>query len=171
MGNWPNGGNTVWVFSKDGFFSAVENREIKQQVVVRARTKDDIQRLAKVLGVGWRKSDPLADYQFRLDCSKVAWSRYVAKVASEIDYGNFKGAMANIFGVERMHQLHDVWSVMNHSSFDYYDLQPPVAKVNYSDNLKALIAKDAEKARRLAEIDDDLGKPLHGRPGIEGGEL
>ena len=35
----------MWVFNRDGFFSAVEHRDDNSKVMVRARAKEDIENL------------------------------------------------------------------------------------------------------------------------------
>jgi hypothetical protein len=101
----------MWIFTKDGFFSAVENRDDNSMVLVRARTEDDARQLAEILANLVIES-PNADYPYRIHCSKMEWADYVQRSALEIDYDNFKGAMSGIFGSNRMHQLHQVWAVM-----------------------------------------------------------
>jgi hypothetical protein len=37
----------MWIFCKDGFFSAVQNRDCQEdEVMVRARIREDVERLA-----------------------------------------------------------------------------------------------------------------------------
>ena len=101
----------MWVFNSQGFFSAVENRNDHSTVIVRARSEDDMLRLGERLGLETTHT-PTADYPYRLTVSKADWSNYLAQQALEIDYPNFKDAMAESFDAARMHQLHEVWAVM-----------------------------------------------------------
>ena len=129
----------MWMFCKDGFFSAVENREDNEQVMVRARDERDIRALGSKLGVEWRESGPLADYPFRLVCTKVEWAKYLAEAAVDIDYDNFKDAMSTRFDRFRLEQLHEVWEVMRRSrasAFGDYDSREPTLnskRSEYSD--------------------------------------
>lgn len=102
----------MWIFTKDGFYSAVEDRNDAGKVIVRARSKDDIIRLAKKLKVKAYRSGERADYPYRLWASKLEWVEYIAIAATEIDYPNFKSEMEKHFSRDRMDQLHDVWAVM-----------------------------------------------------------
>jgi hypothetical protein len=113
----------MWLFCTDGFFSAVENRNNSKEVIIRARSVSDVQTLSKVLGVPWNESDALADYPFRLTCSKTQWAKYLSEAANSIDYDNFKSAMEKSFDVSRMSQLHDVWRTMQRTPFDDYDFR------------------------------------------------
>lgn len=40
----------MWIFTKDGFFSAVEHRDNSDLLMIRARCREDIERLAECLG-------------------------------------------------------------------------------------------------------------------------
>jgi hypothetical protein len=109
----------MWIFTKDGFFSAVQHRKNKDYLMIRARTKMDIQQLAYSLGTILGKTvkyvdsrDGFSDYGFRLTCSKRLWGRYLDKSAKEIDYDNFKSGMKPYVTPKRMEQLHEIWYVM-----------------------------------------------------------
>ena len=102
----------MWVFTVDGFFSAVSHIDKPDCVMVRARSKADIIRLGKVIQVKRGKRTPKADYPYRLICLKTTWSAYLAKCSLEIDYPNFKTEMDHHCTSYRMEQLHDVWAVM-----------------------------------------------------------
>lgn len=106
----------AWIFNKDGFFSAVQNEYCTEgEVMVRARLREDIERLADALG--FSRADimatPDADYAYRLKVGKQVWADYMYRSALDIDYPNFKAACAK---GERGHAYARVWSAM-------YDLQ------------------------------------------------
>jgi hypothetical protein len=102
----------MWVFTVDGFFSAVSHIDQPDCVMVRARSKGDIVRLGRVIQVKKYRRTPKADYLYRLICLKTTWSAYLAKCALEIDYPNFKSKMEYLCSDYRREQLHDVWEVM-----------------------------------------------------------
>ena len=68
----------MWVFNRDGFFSAVEHRDDNSKVMVRARAKEDIKNLSSALQANHQLLDedtapvytPDGDYQNRLTVSK-----------------------------------------------------------------------------------------------------
>lgn len=102
----------MWIFTKEGFYSAVEDRNDAGLVIVRARTRRDIVSLARRLEVRAFASAKGADYPYRLWASKLEWAEYLAQSAEEIDYPNFKSEMEKHFDSKRMDQLHEVWAVM-----------------------------------------------------------
>ena len=112
----------MWVFTKAGFFSAVEKRDAAAKLVVRARSRADIDALADRLKVVSVKSSEGADYPYRLECLKKAWGEYLNESANDIDYDNFKNAMADIFDSKRLEQLHGVWEVMAGLDRRYYNI-------------------------------------------------
>jgi len=85
----------MWVFSRMGFFSVVENRNNTEEVMVRARCIDDITRLALRLGNSAITQTPTADYPYRLTCPKTAWANIMYDTAEDIDYDNFKNTITD----------------------------------------------------------------------------
>lgn len=82
----------MWVFTKDCFFSAVRDRFTKRgQVMVRARCRDDLERLAESLRL---EAEILeledADYRFRMQVPMKRWGHYLRQTGEAIDYPNFK---------------------------------------------------------------------------------
>ena len=88
----------MWIFTKEGFFSAVISTEYckEGEVVVRARNRDDLHRLIDCLDEQGCKTQiidtPQADYCSRVIIQKSFWVKYVASAADGIDYANFKNA-------------------------------------------------------------------------------
>ena len=106
----------AWYFLKDGFFSAVQNQHCTaNEVMVRARLREDIERLAAATNTPAESvmATPDADYAYRLKLSKHVWADYVYHAGLDIDYPNFKAACAK---GARGHAYAQVWAAM-------YDLQ------------------------------------------------
>lgn len=101
----------MWLFTPDGFFSAVEHRDDPETVIVRGRFTQDIERLASELGTEVEPS-PNADYPVRTYVAKEQWADYVAAAARAIDYDNFKNAVTNTQGHARHDTYLEVWSVL-----------------------------------------------------------
>ena len=101
--------NAMWIFNKDGFFSAVEHRDDPDQLMVRARCREDIERLAKSLGAEVVHT-PNADYAYRITVSKAAFADYMRDAVMDLDYSNFKDACAGHGTRSRAYM--DVWSAM-----------------------------------------------------------
>lgn len=88
-----------------------------QRVQVRARIKNDLERLSrfagKVPGVELPGiiSTPHADYAFRIIVEQEVWTKIAAALAADIDYTNFKD---EIHGeADRDATYFEVWSSMN----------------------------------------------------------
>ena len=86
----------MWLFCKYGFFSAVEHRDDPNMIMLRARFRGDLENLINAFfsdaGIEVL-STPRADYPFRCTISKPQWSNAASKIASEIDYDNFKDSV------------------------------------------------------------------------------
>jgi hypothetical protein len=102
----------MWIFTTDGFFSAVADRDDADMIVVRSRVWADTARFTKSLGFGVVVETPEADYGFRVRVPRSSWVEYVTGAAKAIDYANFKAAIAVRQGSDRAHIYADVWSVM-----------------------------------------------------------
>jgi hypothetical protein len=97
----------MWLFAKEGFLSIVENRNNKDQFLVRARIKGDIEKYfpdSKVIEGGG------TDYLYRAFIPKSEVLAVVSKMVCDIDYDNYK---ANISDSRRRHNFYvRVWTVM-----------------------------------------------------------
>lgn len=102
----------MWLFTTDGFYSAVTHPEAPESVVVRARARDDVLRLIEAVGQGTLAETPHSDYRFRVRLPRDTWAAYVAAAAKAIDYPNFKAAIAERQGADRAHVYGAVWAAM-----------------------------------------------------------
>jgi len=82
----------MWIYTKEGFYSAVEDRFDPNTLIVRARVAGDLERL-------WPDADvletPDADYRYRAALSRQEVAAAVAKAVLGIDYGNFKDSISD----------------------------------------------------------------------------
>lgn len=85
----------MWTMTRRGFYSVVAHRDDSARVLVRARCERDIRALRDLLPDAEPTTTPDADYLWRLECSREQWSGAVAKMATEIDYPNFKAAITD----------------------------------------------------------------------------
>ncbi len=114
----------MWIFTQDGFFSAVKaspndprNKVGPDALAVRARRKQHLvnlkKRYPKLLGKAVVLRSDQTDYRWRLFVTRRAWSQVVAGLVLNLTYGNFKGSIPNFPGAaEYRNRLHDVWDVM-----------------------------------------------------------
>lgn len=86
----------MWICSKLGFFSVV--RKPDGLFHIRARVRKDLENLAAGLGRGFsvkihdsHKTDPQADYAFRIVVPLKAWVVLSEVLIDSVDYANFKG--------------------------------------------------------------------------------
>jgi len=92
----------------NAFVSAVEDRNDKRLLVVRARRKGDIKRVFGKRAIEV-KSDIMADYPYRTWVSKKLFAQVLAESVDRIDYGNFKSSVKD----KALHDAYlDVWSAM-----------------------------------------------------------
>ena len=101
----------MWLFCKSGYFSAVKHNAKPNTILLRARVKGDLERLAEAhqidMGV---EHTPEADYAFRAELSAAEWTRAVMEESDAIDYGNFKNVVHD--GTARDDAYMEVWCSM-----------------------------------------------------------
>ena len=121
----------MWIFSKHGFFSAVEYKENPKLVMVRARFKGDLERFCNHhFGVMLAQGDfklppnkkiedcyvvahtPEADYPYRTVLVKEQFAMMLAQEALEIDYTNFKDKVHDGDEPARDASYFGVWQTM-----------------------------------------------------------
>jgi hypothetical protein len=104
----------MWIFTRIGFFSAVENTQDPATLLVRARVRADIEHLADRLreqGCPCEvRETPDRDYRWRLIVPKAVFAEVVGALAAGIDYPNFKDAVHE--GTSRDRAYMRVWSAM-----------------------------------------------------------
>lgn len=112
----------MWLFTKVGFFSAVLKDQseaakpvAEQVVMVRARVREDLDAFRKTYApkLGPTLEWPGRDYPYRGLITKRDLAEAMAKAVLDLDYTNFKGAVAKTQGVERAHLYGGVWGIMN----------------------------------------------------------
>lgn len=119
----------MWLFTKYGFFSVVCARAgdgsgnspvDPDRMMIRGRLRDHLERLKARCAPRLDASDIAesrdADYRYRMFVSKEAWQAIASELAGEVDYDNFKSAVAQYQGAAGQaydEALHDVWGVMH----------------------------------------------------------
>lgn len=107
----------MWIFTLDGFFSAVQKPEDVpgDKISVRVRAREDLVRLMERLKIRSKIiATPQADYPYRIVIGRDVWTRYVELMAQELTYPNFKQENKKIHGpgAVRIHAMYEVWQTM-----------------------------------------------------------
>jgi hypothetical protein len=104
----------MWLFTTDGFFSAVEHKDDASVIVVRARVREDLERLIARLPLTSQAyapkivTLPWADYAHRIALPRHLWAAYVGEAIADLHYTNFKQA-ALTPGTARAQAYHLIW--------------------------------------------------------------
>ena len=107
----------MWVFTKEGVFSAVWDKYCRgDEVMIRAHCKDDLCRLAKRI-IGYCDDDLIfetedADYRYRIKIPKTIWSEYLADCALQIDYPSVKKNIIPDNDPLRKDAYYQVWETL-----------------------------------------------------------
>lgn len=104
----------MWLMTKQGFYSSVAHRGNPDIMLIRTRAREDLEALeAQLPGVSDRiYSDQMADYLYRVELTRGEWVMVLARISGEVDYDNFKSAVAREMGSERAHVYHRCWDAL-----------------------------------------------------------
>jgi len=101
----------MWVFTKNGFVSAVRKKEHPEVLTIRARDRLSLEDLASVAKVEIGKSTT-GDYPYRVFVDPKVFADWLAAEAMAIDYDNYKNEVARTRGYGFAGPLSDVWAAM-----------------------------------------------------------
>ena len=90
----------MWLCFNDGFVSVVEDTRGINELVVRSRRREILKSLfpeKQILVLG------IADYRYRVYCSKQEMSKILVDRVDQINYNNFKDSVQD----ENLHDLYD----------------------------------------------------------------
>ena len=99
----------MWIMLNNSFLSIVENRNNKNELLVRARIKGDIE---KVFSDVKTFEDKTADYKYRAFIPRNLVEKVVASKIASINYFNFKGSVSS-HDKERHDVYLRIWSEMH----------------------------------------------------------
>ena len=102
----------MWLFTPNGFLSIVADRDHARHLLVRARAREDLAWFCKETGCGEPVETAHADYRWRVSVPVMTVAWFALRQAQEIDYENFKDAVAERQGHDRAHTYLQVWSAM-----------------------------------------------------------
>jgi hypothetical protein len=102
----------MWLLTTRGFYSVVLHREDPSLLLVRSRVEGDLLALRDLAPGIEPWYDPEADYPWRAEVPRDEWSHVAARLAAEIDYPNFKHAVASWQGHDRASVYAGVWDAL-----------------------------------------------------------
>ena len=96
----------MWVFLNNSFLSIVENRNNKEELLVRSRIKGDIEKVFPGSDVFEMEN---SDYKYRSFIKKTDVSSKLKIIVEDINYDNFKNSISPDQS-ERLHSYLNVWT-------------------------------------------------------------
>jgi len=101
----------MWLFTKTGFVSVVQDAKDKDKMVVRARDKQSLEPLMDEYGVKLVNLKN-RDYPHRVFLTRKQFVDWLVQSGEDLDYNNYKTKVTQTRGSEFAHPLHDVWATM-----------------------------------------------------------
>ena len=106
----------MWLFSTSGFFSIVQKPEDVStgMMTIRARVRSDLDTLRTdyLSELGPTQESIDSDYRYRARAPKASVIAAMANITEDIDYSNFKNAVASRQGPIRAKLYGKVWDVL-----------------------------------------------------------
>ena len=96
----------MWVFLNNSFLSIVENRNNKDELLVRSRIKGDIEKVFPDSDVFEMEN---SDYKYRSYIKKNDVSNKLKNIVEDINYDNFKNSVSKD-DKNRLNAYMNVWS-------------------------------------------------------------
>lgn len=141
----------MWLFTKHGFYSVVEDRADPRMLIVRARVRQDLVRLLRDAGEKKRvrgiRSTRDADYEYRVWLPRSLVAQIAAGAVRAIDYANFKDAFAD---KSRKGKLMQVWTVMAGGLRNFWERAPEPAR-DPDLLMPPVLTEDEERELRLRD--------------------
>ena len=81
----------MWIFLNNSFLSIVENRNNKEELLVRSRIKGDIDKIFPESNVFELEN---SDYKYRSYIKKLEVSEKIKDIIQNINYDNFKNSIS-----------------------------------------------------------------------------
>lgn len=110
----------MWVFTKTGFYSIVNHRDVPDAFLVRARRREDLVDLVagNPLDVERIEDDPRADYRWRLVVDKSVVRDILVEQLDDIDYDTNVKHRLDKDDPNRHHAMLRVWTAMLDFQFE-----------------------------------------------------
>lgn len=122
----------MWVFTQDGFISAVDNNQKPGLLTVRSRDRQSLVMLAEIAETSIEFT-PGRDYQYRTFVTREAFTEFMTAQIDTLDYHNFKDRLRTTRGYEYSSAAGQVWTVM-------HDVIDDAARDHYYGSSKAKAA-------------------------------
>ena len=98
----------MWVFLNNSFLSIVENRNNKEELLVRSRVRGDIDKIFPDSNIFEMEN---SDYKYRSYIKKVEVSEKIREIVTNINYDNFKNSISK--SEDQRHSSYlNVWNEM-----------------------------------------------------------
>jgi hypothetical protein len=101
----------MWIFTQDGFISAVDNKEVPGKLTVRARDEESLELLAAATNQEIGQVDG-RDYPYRVHVTKEEFSDFLLMHVEHLNYPNFKDKVKAVRGHEFASACGAVWAAM-----------------------------------------------------------
>lgn len=101
----------MWIFTQDGFISAVDNGHVPGKLTVRARDKQSLKLLSDLTEQPINQSTQ-SDYPYRVYVTREQFANFLLTHVDDLDYPNFKNRVYDTRGSKFANACGKVWAAM-----------------------------------------------------------
>lgn len=101
----------MWVFTQDGFISAVDNNDVPGKLAVRARDKSSLELLSLTTGAEIIELRG-RDYEYRVHVTREEFAEFMVMQVEHLDYSNYKSRIWATRGDTYHDACSEVWGAM-----------------------------------------------------------
>lgn len=106
----------MWIITDRGFYSTVDKGDREGYLCVRARVREDLERLCELAPMAAYsdqiEQNEMSDYRYRVYARRGDWAAALEQLGREIDYPNFKDAVEDRQGSRRAGHYYSVWNAL-----------------------------------------------------------
>jgi hypothetical protein len=104
----------MWVFTKDGFFTAVFKECQADEIMIRAKSRADLKSLLKKISDdGPIRETAESPYRFFVVLKKSAWIQYLSDYVEHLDYATVRDNIVSSSDTARQKAYQTVWTTMH----------------------------------------------------------
>jgi hypothetical protein len=104
----------MWVFTKDGFFTAVSKQCRQDEIMIKANSRRDLEKLLRKTNTqGPIQESPEPAYRFHVILEKASWIQYLSDYVQSLNYETVRDNIVAQNDAARHEAYQAVWTTMH----------------------------------------------------------
>ena len=104
----------MWVFTSDGFFTAVSKQCRQDEIMIKANSRKDLEKLLQSVNAQQPiQESPETAHRFHVILKKASWIQYLADYVEDLDYETVRDHIVTRNDTARHEAYQTVWTTMH----------------------------------------------------------